>query len=77
MEMELALKNTIIDKTYSLTLKSFLKMNLNMEMTAIKYHLVIFYMQKNKFLVIFEQVAVLFAKNSKNVTVINLSILSN
>ena len=75
--MEIALKNTIIAKTYNLTLKSFLKMNLNMEMTAIKYHSVTFYIQKNKFLIIFEQIAVLFAKNSKNAAVINLSTLSN
>ena len=40
-------------------------MILNMETTAIKYHFPTFYIQKDKFLVIFVIVAVLFAKNKK------------
>ena len=78
--MEKALENTVIaDKfmKYRLTLKSFLKMNFNMEKIAIKYRFPIFYMSKDKFSVIFVIVAVLFAKNKKNVMVINFLILLN
>ena len=46
-------------------------------MTAIKYRFLMFYIPKDKFSVIFELVAVMFAKNNKNVTVINFLILLN
>ena len=67
--MEKALENTIIAKTYRLTLKSFFKDQFRYGNDC--------YKPKGKFLVIFELVAVIFAKNNKNATVISFSILSN
>ena len=72
--MDQALQNTIIaDKymEYRLTLKSFLKINLNMEKIVIKYHFRIFYIPKDRLLVIFAIVVDMFVQIKENAMDIN------
>ena len=74
--MEKALQNTIIAKTYSLTLKSFFKDEFKYGNDCYKIPFShVLYTKKQIFSYI--RASCSFAKNKKNVTVINFLILSN